>query len=371
MNQSVANVPRYRVTMNGTILEGVVQVSAMPPIAFQVGKFRIVKAFVPDDAFPASWWAATANKTMLISIEMAVDGVTFHPMITGNVDSHKYDAIGNTITAVGRDLAAGMLDTRIVTTYRNKTSSEIAAMFAAEHSLKTNITPTPNFVGRYYDTDHDETNSGNFSPATNEWDLLCRLGDREGIIPYVFGTTLYFNPPADNPPMFPVSLTRDSYGLLVANVIGLDLTRNMTAARDVVVTVRSWHSRQKTTFSATVRTKTKDASTDATLPPSKYLRTIPNLTQAQCLAMAKKYALDISQHERNASISIPSLALMDPQTVIPLSGTGTDYDMTFYPLTISYDIDFKSGASTTVQAKFSSPLFLYDDDTGEQIREQS
>jgi len=367
MSQSMVNYPRFLVTVNGSVLEGVSRVRITQANAYQIASFCLTKGFVPNDSFPASWWAATANKTILVTIELSVDGSTFFPIITGNADSHIYDAIANTIDLAGRDLAASMIDTRIATTYRNLTASEIAEQLAAEHGLQAQITPTTTIVGRIYDIDHDETSSGDFSQASNEWDMLCRLGQAEGIIPYVFGSTLYFNPPGAKPPIFPVELTRNANGLLVAGVTGLVFERHMTYARDVIVTVNSWSSRQKTTITATVRTKTKDESIDRGLKASTYLYEIPNLSQAQCLAKAQQLALDISAHERYVRVTIPSLALMNPQTLMSVSGTGTDYDMTYYPLTITYEVATECGATTVVDAKFSSPLETYDGDSGQLL----
>lgn len=375
MSASVVNTPRYQVTMNGAPLLGVDSVSVTVALSFQVGTFRLTKAFLPGDQFPPSWWASTSNKTMLIVISISVDGKTFTPVLTGNVDSHSWDVVTNQLNVVGRDLAALLLDKRIVTTNRNLTSSEIAQQLALEHQLTTSITPTTTLVGRYFDTNYDDTSSGNFSQAINEWDLLCRLGSQEGVIPYVSGTTLYFNPPPANPPVFVVSASRDQYGNLVSNVPGITLERHMTAARDVIVTYRSWNALDKRTYSATVRTTSKDAAqpdpnTGAAPLPSRYLFQVPNLSFAQCQARAKQMATDISQHERNAQITIASLQLLSPLSVIQVTGTDTDYDMTYYPQTITYEGSF-AGFSTTVQAKFSSPLYLYDNDTGEQIGEQS
>jgi phage protein D len=367
MSQSIVNYPRFRVTVNGAVLEGVSNVSVRQAGAFQIGGFCFKKGFVPDDAFPASWWAATTNKTMLVVIELSVDGSTFFPMITGDVDSHVYNAIENTISVAGRDLAAGLIDTRIVTTFRNLTASEIATQFAAEHGLQAMVTPTTTIVGRIYDVDHDETSSGDFSQITNEWDLLCRLGEAEGIVPYVFETTLYFNPPSGNPPVYPVELTRDFNGLLVAGVTDLLLERHMMYAQDVVVKVKSWNSRRKTSIISTVRTRTVDESSVMKVKLPTYLYEVPNLNQAQCLAKAQQLALEISRHERYARVIIPSLALMSPQTLLPVSGTGTDYDSTYFPLTITYEVTTECGASTFVEATTSSPLELYDDATGQRL----
>lgn len=361
----MVNYPRFQVTVNGLLLEGVSRVSITQANAFQIGSFCLTKGFVPNDSFPAFWWAAVANKTIQVAIELSVDGSAFIPIITGNADCHIYDAITNTIFLTGRDLAADMIDSRILATFRNLTASEIATQFATEHGLQASITPTTTIVGRIYDVDHDETGSGDFSQMTNEWDLLCRLGEAEGIIPYVFGTTLYFNPLSDRPPIYPVELTRDSNGLLVAGVTGLMLERHMTYAQDVIVKVKSWSSRSKASIVSTVRTKTRAESAGPAVKPSTYLYEIPNLNQTQCLAKARQLALDISQHERYARVIIPSLALMNPQTLIPVSGTGTDYDSTYFPLTITYELTTECGATTLVEAKNSSPLDIYDNDTGQ------
>jgi hypothetical protein len=369
MNGSTLNTPRFRVTLNGQTLLGVSQLQVSLPFSFRVGQFSFAKAFLLEDAFPASWWSATASKRMFISISFSVDGVTFQEVITGNVDNHRYDPIANNICVAGRDLAASMCDQRILNTYRNQTASQIAAAFAAEHGLQTRITATTTLAGRYYDGDHDETHCGEFSSATNEWDLLCRLGSQEGIIPYVFGDTLFFNPILQNSPSFPISFSRNTSGQLVSNVSALTLERHMTEARDVVVTVRSWNSRKKSSVAATVRTKTRSPSSDPSVSSSDYLIVLPNLTQAQCLMKAEQLALDYSQHERTLSATFPSFGFLNAANVIALSGTGTDYDMTYYPEAVTYSIDFDGGARTEIFGKFSSELDLYDDDTGEKIGE--
>ena len=370
----IVNVPRFRVLMNGAPLLGVQDISTTLANAFQIGKFRFTKSFVAGDKFPASWFADTANKTMRVQIDVAVDGQTYAPHFTGDVDSHGWNPISNQLVVVGRDLAALFADQRTFATYRNLTSSEIAQQLADKHGLQASVTPTTTIVGRYYDTDHDQVQSGDFATATNEWDLLCQLGSKEGIIPYVAGNTLYFNRPPTNPPVFAVTLTRGASGNVVSNAEDLQLERHLTQARDVVMTVRSWSSKSKAIINATVRVKSKkvpaiDPNTGAAPLPSNYVVTVPNLSKPQALALAQRLALDISQHERNAIIKAPSFVPLTPQHVIQVSGTETDYDMTYYPQTITQTISVQDGASTSIQAKFSSPAFLYDDDSGEQIGE--
>jgi len=353
--------------MNGAMLPGVMQITVTPPLEFEVGKFSFTKAFVDNDPFPASWWAGTANKTMLVEIDAAVDGVTFIQQITGNVDSHSYDPVANIVTAEGRDLAAVFLDTRTTDTYRNQSAADIALILAVSHGMQCNATSsTTPLVGRTYDADYDKTAGTDFSDASNEWDLLCRLGAAQGITPYMQGSTLNFNTPPPTPPVYAVTLTRDENGI-VSSVEGMKFTRRLTAARDVIVTIQSWASGKKKPFSATYRTTTKTPGAGTAPPASHYYRTYPNLTQAQCQALAQQKALDISSHEREVTIVAPSFVPLTPQHVVSVSGTGTDYDITYYPRLITYEISMQGGAKTNIEAKSSSPIDVYDNDTGEQV----
>ncbi len=362
--------PRYQVTMNGITLEGVISLTVSVALSFQVGTFSFTKGFVPGDKFPRSWWAATSTKTMRVVISLSTDGITYTPVMTGNVDNHSWNMLHNEVSVQGRDLAALLLDTRVTSTSRNQTASEIVSAIAAKHGLTANVTATKGFVGRYAGYNYDDTNAGNFNHAINEWDLVCRLGSQAGIIPYVLNDTLYFNPPANSPPTFVASVSYDKNGMLISNVMDLTLSRNMTAAHDVIVTYRSWHADQKETYTGTYRTSTKEASSQPNTQPSRYLFIVPNLTKAQCQAKAQQMALDISQHERTASIEVASLAIFTPVTVFQVKGTGTDYDMVYYPQSITVSGSFQE-FTTQVQGKFSSPLYLYDDETGVQMGQQS
>jgi phage protein D len=364
------NAPRFRVTMNGVAMDGMKEMHVKLAKVFQVGTFSLVKAFVTDDAFPASWFADTGTKTMLVEIDVSTDGTTFQTLLTGNVDSHGWDVVANTVTMAGRDQAAVFLDTRTVGTLRNQTASQIAQTLAASHGLTAEVGSDAALVGRKYDIDFDKTKGGDFSEATNEWDLLCRLGSQAGIAPYMQGSVLCFQPPPSSPPSYAVTVQRGDDGL-VMSAEGLTLERHMTTARDVIVTVESWNSKAKKKFSATYRTSTKKASGDADVQPTRYFYRLPNYTQAQCQDYATQKALDISTHERNIQVRAPSFVMLTPVHVVSVSGTGTDYDQTYYPQAISYAITFDHGASTDIAAKYSSPIYLYDNDTGEQVGESA
>jgi hypothetical protein len=286
-------------------------------------------------------------------------------MFIGQVDRHAIDPLRQTITLHGRDMAAQFLDTRITGTYQNLTSSEIATALAQLHGMTAQVSATTALVGRYYNADYDTTAAGGFSRAVNEWDLLCLLGQREGIVPYVLGNTLYFqNSP---PPAYALWVGQNEDGVMMSNCKTLICERALTMARDVNVAVNSWHSGKKTVVTGSAVTRSLTPPT-ATVPPTNYLFEIPNLTRAQADAAAQRLALDIVQHERVITASLPGIATLTPQTVFTLTGTGTDYDgIAYNPASITHSVTPKGGFETSILAMSSSPLSLYDGASGALI----
>ena len=132
------------------------------------------------------------------------------------------------------------------------------------------VTPTTTLVGRYYNADHDTMAAGGFSRAVNEWDLLCLLGQREGIVPYVLGNVLFFQILAVPPPAYALWVGQNSDGVMLSNCKTLSCERALTMARDVNVTVKSWHSGKKGTVVGSAVTKTLK-ETAGGIPPTNYV----------------------------------------------------------------------------------------------------
>jgi phage protein D len=365
-NENIARAPRVQVLANGVAMTGLLAVQWTDPRVYHVGSFSISKSFTPADPNGPAWWADTANKQIDIEISLALDGSFLVPMFSGQVDSHALDPLRQTIHLHGRDGAAVFLDTCITQTYQNLTSSEIATTLAQSHGLTAEVTSTATLVGRYYNADHDTIAAGGFSRAVNEWDLLCLLGQREGIIPYVQGSTLYFQSPA-TPPSYALWVGQNADGVMVSNCKTLHCERALTMARDVNVTVKSWHSGKKTVVTAAAATKSLTPAFTA-VPPTGYVFEIPNLTSAQAAAAAQRLALDIAQHERTITASLPGINTLTPQTVFTLTGTGTDYDgIDYVPSQVTHSVTPQRGFETVISCKNHSPLSLYDGASGNLI----
>lgn len=136
------------------------------------------------DADPGYGWAFWGDqKDATISIQMAflADGApegsaaSWTTLITGKVDDIQVDPEQGTVHLSGRDLTSLLVDTKIQNAYADKTTSEILAVFAQEHGLAADVTPTTRKVGTFYKSEHDKLSLGNFSKQTNEWELACYL----------------------------------------------------------------------------------------------------------------------------------------------------------------------------------------------------
>jgi hypothetical protein len=368
VNQGTLQAPAVRVLANGAPLVAIVDAQWSLPLGYQSGSFSFTKAFPSDDKNPPAWWCATGNKQIKIEIQVALDAAGFVSVFTGLADSHSYDPLTRVIQVQGRDGAAVFIDTRITDTYRNLTSSQVAQKIAAGHGLTAQVTATTTLIGRYYDADNDVTTAGSFSRAVSEWDLLCLLGQKEGFVPYVSGSVLYFQAAPSPPPVFTIWITEAAGGARSSNALTLKLERSLTMARDVTVSVKSWHSGKKASVVGSAVTKSKAPATDSTVPPSNYVFYIPNLTHAQADAAAQRLAQDIAQHERVISFSVPG-AVLTPAHVISLAGTGTDYDgIQYFPDSISNSVSVNGGFVTSGSCKNYSPLSLYDGASGVLIK---
>ena len=159
--QSQLRAPRGLVQLNGV---------NVPFISFEVNNnvfyaadtFRVV---IPVSAMPtgAQLSDITGQGDVMVGIWAGFPTDPAH-FSTGDLSQLIYgkaDAIsvnvterGNVVELNGRDLTAGMIDTKTVQKYPNLTSSQIATQIAAAHGLTTNITATTTKVGTYYEIDH-------------------------------------------------------------------------------------------------------------------------------------------------------------------------------------------------------------------------
>ncbi len=279
---------------------------------------------------------------------MSLDGAIFTSVFQGRVDVVEIDAIQGLLRAEGRDLTAALIESRTQQTFANRTSSEIATMFAAEHGLTGAITQTTTPVGRYYQNEHDRITLDQFSRATTEWDLLSFLAQQEGFDVFVVGSTLHFQPPSG---------PENALTLTSASVIDLRLERALTLARDIEVTVKSWNTRQQSAFTQTARSSGRQlpGQGQGAMRPQRFVYVRPNLTPDQALKLAQQKLAELSRHERTFAASMPGELALTPRSVVTLVGTGSDFDQTYFVDSIERHLHVETGFSQHIRCKNLEP----------------
>ena len=340
--------PTARVLVNGQHVPGVTEAEVIANSHYAAATFRVALAVDAVGAPPAPFWAATTDA--LVDLQFSLDGTGFVSLIQGAVDSVVLDPIGGTLQIEGRDLTAALIETRTQETFSNRTSSEIATILAQRHDLTPVVTATTTSVGRYYQNEHDRITLDQFSHATTEWDLLVFLAREEGFDVFVQGTSLYFQPPTGST-IPPLVVQPDM-------LIGLALQRSLTLARDIEVTVKSWNSRQKNSFTQTARAAALAPSGSAGAPPSppqQYVYVRPNLTPNQALQFAQRRLAELSSHERTITLQMPGELSLTPQNTLLLDGTGTGFDQLYMIDVIERSLDWRGGFRQRIRARNSSP----------------
>lgn len=271
--------------------------------------------------------------------------------LTGQIDEIHVDPLQNKVELYGRDYTSYFLDSKTAEKFQNKRASDIAALLAQRHGLLTQITPTDDIVGTYYQIDHVSLNSDR-----TEWDLLTYLAKQEGYDCYVQGKTLVFQPKelAGEPFKIDVVMPSDSNPLITSTAMELRFTRNLTLAGDVTVVVRSWNHKQAKGFSVTSPPrKARNALNPpkGNRPPQVYTFIRPNLTKEQAQAYANQMAETISRHEVNLDLTLPGDTILSARNPIIVNGTRTAFDQAYYPDSVIRSLGWDEGFEMKVHGK--------------------
>jgi phage protein D len=280
-------------------------------------------------------------------------------IIVGQVDEPVFDPVAGTLELSGRDFTALLIDRKTGEKFANMTASQIADVLAARVGLNPVTTPTTRKAGALYDADHARV-----TQTMSEWDLLCWLAHEEDYRVYVRGLDLVFEPrPAEDgsdsvPYVLRWTPPNDDHESHEFDGTSLRLTRNLTTAKDVTVTVKSWNAKSKAAVVATYpqgKHKSAAPGTSGAGQPEGYVRNIPGLTHEQALQRAQAIHREITAHEMRMEVSLPADPLVDAMGTLMLTGTGTAFDQLYFPESISREMSLQSGYLMTVHAKNSSP----------------
>ena len=140
-----------------------------------------------------------------------------------------------------------------------------------------------------------------------------------------------------------------------ANVKSMELTRNANLSKDITVTVLSHNSKTGQTIKATAsragtRVPSSSRNSDASTVDN-YLFRRPGMTMQQAQNWANAELAQITNFEREFTVSLEGHADLTTRKKVQIQGTETDFDCSYYIRTISRSWDKEGGFSMTVTGK--------------------
>lgn len=361
VGQSEARQPRGVIKLNDTPIAGWVHFSVDSNRFSAADTFtaRFVIAGLPA-ARNAAWFSA--QKDLYVECfagfpddPNSYDASGLKSQIYGQADEIHFDPENGVIEVTGRDLTRVFIDSKTTQKWPNLTASQIVTQLAKSHSLTPVVTATTDKAGIYYEIDYV-----NMTDERTEWDLICYLAQTIGFQAYVKGKSLYFEPQtsADTAPKWPITwIAGDNGGPPACNVSHPVFTRNLNVSRGIQVVVRSWNAKQKKGFNASY----PSSKASKLLPGGSqsktqvYHKTIPGLTQDAATKRAEQIYKQLIQHEMLLEFESAADNDLSIRSVIPVTGTGTSYDQSYYPDSINRSMDIDGGYAMTVHAKNHSP----------------
>lgn len=325
--------PQLNVLVNGTPLLNAIGAMVSSTGDFAADRFS-VQAALNNDVYA---WAAETQ--LLVDVQMALLPAGFVSIVQGYADTISIDPVGGTLLLEGRDLSSQLIEARTQETFANRNASEIATILAGRHGLAANVTTTTAPIGRYWELEHDSLTLNAATRATTEWDLLVTLAKRQGFDLWVSGTTLNFLAPdlSTTPAVVPMS-----------SVVSLRLERALTFAGDIVVTVKSWHSRAGSACVQTAQTNRGAAMS------REYVYVVPNLTSDAAQTYAQNVLNELTAHELAIGFEMPGELTLMPRMQMQLQGTGTIFDTTLRIDEVERHLHATRGFSQRVRARAAS-----------------
>lgn len=346
-----ARYPRIRILNQGKEIGGVAQITVVNNAYYVADTFTAEFAINEVPGFGTGYWGSR-DAPFLVDLQASLDaGRTWTSLLTGQADHITVTPENGQCVVEGRDLTSYFIDTKTQHSYLNKTASQVVEELAAKHGMTADVTPTKTLVQRYYSDDHDKLSNGDFTRVTTEWNLIVNLAQHEQFEVWVTGNTIHFHPLSQRD-QNPYEVVWQS-NPVSSNAVKLALERSMYMAKDIVVAVRSWHSKNGRGFTKFSPSGSRAAGTLAG-KEQQFTYTIPNLTESQALDLANKFREELTKHERLISFSSPGDLTLTARNMLLVSGTASSWDQTYFIDTVTRRIGW-NGFVMSVKAKNHSP----------------
>lgn len=357
---SVARQPRGIVKVNDTRLDAWIHWEVDNNVYYEADTFRVTFALsLLPFAFNEAWWANQQEIFVEVFAGFPVDADNYgaaelQSLTYGRVDDVTFDPVARTLVVSGRDLTATMIDAKTTETFQNLSSSQIAIVIAKRHGLTPIVTKTPGLSGKFYQIDNVRVNQ-----QRSEWDILTALAGEEQFSVYVKRKELHFEPaadPASTPYLLKWEPPSDENGAYSFNGKTIQFSRALNLARGVVVTIQSVSPRTGKAIKVTFPAKAATIKPGQSAPTAQqYSYTIAHLTYQAALKEAQRRHNEISKHEVKLTATLPADNILQVNNLIQVLGTSTAFDQTYYPESITREMDVTLGYTMSIKAKNHSP----------------
>jgi len=357
--------PRALVMINGQRLAGLISFTVDNNSFFQADTFRVefsLPAQPPGMGF--DYWSMQEQLLVECFVGFPADAVNYTrldltSLVLGYVDDIELDPNQGTVTLAGRDLTSKLIDYKNTITFNSGSliASDIVTKIAKERGLSSVVTPTSTPAGSYYQIVKSLVESN-----STYWDIICKLAQIERYQAYVVGSTLYFEPitPLNSAPYVIDWFPDDGINTVFSNAPRLTFSRNLSIAKDLRVRVMSFDQKTKKVVNEVadrkrVYNQTTKGVAKSSDPPQEYIYNVPNLAPQQAQARAQAILEEISKHEMNVRAELPGDLLLNPQTIVQVRGTGSAFDQSYYPGSVTRTYSLTEGFVMHLTAKNQTP----------------
>lgn len=264
-------------------------------------------------------------------------------MMKGLVDIPQVKLVDMTVLLNGRDKSGSLTEKRRNEKFNNQKTQEIVEKVAKAHKLTPKVmlkSQGADFAGKIYNQD-----TAHLALNRTDFELLSDLAEREGCRWFVDGDNLHFQPDDQHQGSYQVRWypprTRAAYAQ--ANVLDVELRRNMPASRPHKMTLKSWHHRERKLFRAV-------SEVAGVGDPIEYEDHHSGRTQQQLERLAGSRLKSAIRHELGLGIRGPGDLSVDVRQQLDFSGTGTVYDQTYEIDIADFDMSWRGGFNMVLSA---------------------
>lgn len=310
---------------------------------------------MPAETGTLAWWSEQKEIQLEVTVGLIGQNLTdWKTHIIGGVDRWNFRPGKFEVYVEGRDYTAKFIDTKTSEKFSNYTTSQVATLLANRRGLTPVVTATSTSVGGITKYDHTHCND-----ERSEWDLLSYFAGVDGFQVYVSGNELHYEPALD-PDAADQYLIRwlppGTFAYPMANVTDdLSFDRDLTLAKGVTVTVRSWNGGKA--FTETYPNSSAKGISPGNSEPKRQVYSIvrSGLDRQAAQQLAQKLHKQITDHEMRMSGSMPGDNTLTPSTIIRVEGTSSAFDQLYYADSVRRSLSYESGYTMSFSAKNHNP----------------